>query len=62
MLVITRNRMLPLTWVGSMITCDKLKQKIQSHNIADMVVKAHGVDQSMFGALKSPRRMSLLLN
>ena len=54
--------MLPLTWVGSMITCDKLKQKIQSHNIADMVVKAHGVDQSMFGALKSPRRMSLLLN
>ena len=45
-----------------MITCVKLKQKIQSHKIAYVVVEAHRVDQSMFGELKSPSRMSLLLS
>ena len=34
----------------------------RSHNIADVVVEPDRVDQSMFGALKSPSRMSLLLS
>ena len=33
-----------------------------SHNIADVVVEADGVDQSMFGAMKLPGRTSLLLS
>ena len=48
--------------VGSVIACVKLKQKIRSHNNADAVIEAHRLDQSMFGAQKSPRRMSLLLS
>ena len=48
--------------VGSVITCVKLKQKIRSHSIADVVVEANRVNQSIFGALKSPSRMSLLLS
>ena len=62
MLVIGRSRMSPLTWVGSVITCVKLKWKIRSRNIADVVVEADRFDQTMFGALKSPSRMSLLLS
>ena len=62
MLVIGRFRMIPSMWVGSLIACVKLKQKIRSHNNADAEIEAHRFDQSMFGALKSPTRMSLLLS
>ena len=47
-----------LMWVGLEITCVKLKQKIRSHDIADVVVEAHRVDPSILVALKSPSRMT----
>ena len=54
--------MTPSMWVGSVIACVKLKQKIRSHNNADAVIEAYRFDLPLFGALRSPKKKSLLLS
>ena len=52
--VIIRSRVLPLTWVGSVTSCDRLCSNMKSQKREDDWVAPVRVAQLISGILKSP--------